>query len=448
MQMENENKSDSFVIHDPEAVYEAAFQSSWDSLADGTVLTETGGSRVQILSRGEWNHEAGPDFRNAKILYHGRILRGDIELHRKSSDYIRHGHLADAAYGNVILHVVEDDDLAGREEGYALAHIPVCRLSPDMLERRSGTICRCRIFPYMCREQLRQFFTDAGMERIQSKSSAVLETLIRSGSGPAFRQVLFRAAGYKRNQDEFRELLQRLEQYPHDIFQAHFEALLWGESTLLPDPAEPDLPEAVRTRIRLLWDEFWSLRLTAAEPIPWKRDSVRPLNSPERRIAMLAEFLRRFSADPLPALAERLRKQTPDQLVGMLRKELNFSDPFWDEHCSFRSAALKRKAAVLGAERAETLLIDVVTPALLAYAKLNGETELEKKALALPMQIKAQKDNRVFKNAVRRWFPENDSRLDIFDNAATVQGCLHIHKSYCADTAGDCVSCLLVNSAL
>ena len=446
--MENENKTDSFVIHDPEALYEADFQARWDLLADGAVLTESNGSRVEILSRGEWNHEAGPDFRNAKIRYRGKILHGDIELHRKSSDYIRHGHLADAAYDNVILHVVEEDDLSGREEGSAMAHIPVCRLSPDMLARRSGSICRCRIIPYMHREQLRQFFTDAGMERIQAKSSAVLETLIRSGSGPAFRQVLFRAAGYKRNQDGFNELLRRLEQYPPEVFQAHFEALLWGESTLLPDPAEKELPEPVRDRIRLLWDEFWSLRLTAADPIPWKRDSVRPLNSPERRIAMLAEFLRQFSADPLPALADELRKQNPEQLVKKLRRQLNFSDPFWDLHCSWHSDELARKAAVLGSERAETLLIDVIAPSLLAYAKLNNDQTLENKALALPLLIKPQKNNRVFKNAVRRWFPENDPRLDIFDNAAAVQGCLHIHRKYCADTAGDCVSCLLVNSVL
>ena len=162
---------------------------------------------------------------------------------------------------------------------------------------------------------------------------------------------------------------------------------------------------------------------------------------------MLAAFLRRFSVDPLPAFAERLRTMNPEQLIGTLRGELNFSDPFWDEHCSFRSDSLKRKAAVLGAERAETLLTDVFAPALLAYAKLNGEAELEKKALALPLHIKAQKDNRVFKNAVRRWLPEKDPRLDIFDNAATVQGCLHIYRKYCAGTAGDCVSCLLVNSS-
>ena len=60
MQTEKGNNSESFELHDPEAVYEAAFQAQWDQLTDGAVLTDTAGLKVQILSRGEWNHEAGP----------------------------------------------------------------------------------------------------------------------------------------------------------------------------------------------------------------------------------------------------------------------------------------------------------------------------------------------------------------------------------------------------
>ena len=445
MQTEKENFSDSFVLHEPEAVYEAAFQACWDNLADNAVLTDVSGVGIRIISRGEWNHEAGPDFKNAKICRLGQIFRGDIELHRKSSDYIRHGHLSDAAYDQVILHVVEENDLS-EQQALALAHIPLCCISPGALKRRAGTACRCRIFPYMPHDRLRSFFTDAGLERIQNKSVPVLETLIRSGSGAAFRRVLFRAAGYKRNQEEFLELLRRIEQYPQEIFDAHFEALLWGESSLLPDPANTGLPEDIRNRIRLLWDEFWSFRLNAADPIPWKRDAVRPLNSPERRIAMLAAFMRSFSPDPLPGLAAELQRQEPEQFLKTLRKKLTLSDPFWDRHCNFRSAGLERKAAVLGSDRAEILLIDVIAPSLLAYAKLNGHLLSESKAAALPLLIRPRKNNSVFRAAVRRWFPDPDSVPPVFDNAAAVQGCLHIHKTYCADTAGDCISCLLANS--
>ncbi|MBO4633201.1 MAG: DUF2851 family protein [Lentisphaeria bacterium] len=448
MQTENENKMESFILRDPSPMYESVLQSHWDNLSDGVILTDTEGRKIEIISRGEWNHEAGPDFRNAKIRYLGKIVRGDIELHRRSSDYIRHGHLADAAYSNVILHVVEGNDWEGGAEGKTPADIPVCCLAPEILERQSGSICRCRIFPYMAPDILCRFFTDAGQERIQEKSSVILETLIKSGTGAAFRQALFRAAGYKRNQDVFLELLKRLEQYPLEVFQEHFEALLWGESSLLPDPAKADLPEEVRKYIRGLWDEFWSFRLTAVEPLHWNRDSVRPLNSPERRIAMLTVFLRKFTIDPLPSLAEKFSRSHPGAFVKELRKELNLSDPFWDRHCSFYAETLERKNAVLGADRAETLLIDVIVPSLLAYSKLHGGLLPESKAALLPLQIHALKDNRVFKNAMRRWLPEHDPRIESFDNSAMVQGCLHVYKKYCAETAGDCASCLLANSLL
>ena len=444
--MENENKSDSFEIHEPETVCEAAFQAGWNELADGVVLTGSDGMRIQILSRGEWNHEAGPDFRNAKIRRNGKILCGDVELHRKSSDYIRHGHLADPAYDKVILHVVEEDDLAGRSEGSALAHIPLCRISFAALKHRSGAVCRCRIFPYMCTAQLRSFFTDAGLERIQAKSAVVLENMIQSGSGPAFRRVLFRAAGYKSNQEAFLELLRRLELYSPDVLKTHFEALIWGESTLLPDPADPELPEEIRRQVRLLWDEFWSYRLKAGEPIRWKRDSVRPLNSPERRIAMLAEFYRKFSFDPLPVWAAELNRMDSGKFLRLLRKKLNLSHSFWDSHSSFYSRSLPRKAAVLGADRAETLLIDGFAPALLAYAKLYGGKLSESKAAGLPLLIRPQKGNRIIRNALSRWFPDPETGNAVLDNAAAVQGCLHVYKLYCSAAAGDCVSCLLANS--
>ena len=446
MQTENKNKTKSFVLHDPVPVCESILQSHWNKLTDGVVLTDTKGVKIQIISRGEWNHEAGPDFKNAKIRYHGKIVRGDIELHRKSSDYLRHGHLADAAYRNVILHVVEEYDWMDGKEGKTSADIPVCCLAPEILERRAGSICRCRIFPYMEKEQLRAFFTDAGMERIQEKSRMILENLIKDGTGAAFRRALFRAAGYKRNQEVFLELLKRLEQYPLEVFKVHFEALLWGESSLLPDPAKADLPEKVRKHIRSLWDEFWSLRLAAQEPLQWNRDSVRPLNSPERRIAMLVEFLRNFGFDPLPQLAEKLSRSKPGCFLKDLRKNLKFSDRFWDFHCSFYSETMARKIAILGAERVETLLIDVFVPSLLAYSKLYRGKLSENMITVLLLQMHALKNNRVFKNAVQRWLPERDPRAEVFDNAATVQGCLHIYHKYCADTAGDCVSCLLANS--
>lgn len=446
MQTENQNNTESFWIREPEAIYEAAFQACWDRLPDGAVLTLTDGSKVQILSRGEWNHEAGPDFLNAKICIHGDIQRGSIELHRRSSDYIRHGHLSDAMYDSVILHVVAENDLAGKSVENALSNIPLCCISAASLEHRAvGNVCRCRIFPYMHREQLSAFFTDAGRERIQQKSSVLLENIISNGTSSAFLQALFRAAGYKRNQQAFGELFRRFFLYPESVRSEHFSAILWGESGLLPDPAVVSLPEDCRDTASSLWENFWKLRLKDEAPIPWNRDSIRPVNTPERRLAMLCSFIGKYGLDPLPGLAGELASSSPKAFVTAMRKKILFSDPFWDFHYSFLSEKMTKRVVILGKERAETLMIDVITPALIAYSKLKNDTVLTSKAAELLRYLSAQRNNRIYKNAIRRWFPDgmDDSFLN---NAEMVQGCLHIYHQYCANTAGDCVSCLLANS--
>ena len=73
-------------------------------------LVTTRGDALEILDPGIENTDAGPDFFNAKIKLNGTVWAGSVEIHRKASDWWQHGHSADKAYDNVILHVVEQDD--------------------------------------------------------------------------------------------------------------------------------------------------------------------------------------------------------------------------------------------------------------------------------------------------------------------------------------------------
>ena len=71
----------------------------------------TARASLRVLFPGRRNGGAGPDFLEALLLTgEGRILRGDVEVHRRPSDWWRHGHHRDPAYRRVLLHVV------GREE--------------------------------------------------------------------------------------------------------------------------------------------------------------------------------------------------------------------------------------------------------------------------------------------------------------------------------------------
>ena len=68
------------------------------------------GERLRVVYRGRRTGGPGPDFRDALIAAPGGLLRGDVELHVRSSDFRRHGHHLDAAYAGVVLHLVFRDD--------------------------------------------------------------------------------------------------------------------------------------------------------------------------------------------------------------------------------------------------------------------------------------------------------------------------------------------------
>ena len=68
-------------------------------------LETSDGQSVEVIDPGLHNHNAGPDFFNAKVRIGRTLWVGNVEIHDKSSDWYLHGHDKDQRYDNVILHV-------------------------------------------------------------------------------------------------------------------------------------------------------------------------------------------------------------------------------------------------------------------------------------------------------------------------------------------------------
>ena len=73
-------------------------------------LKTTHKDSVSIVSVGQHNLNAGPDFFNAQLNIGEQLWAGNVEVHIKSSDWYVHNHETDTAYDNVILHVVYEHD--------------------------------------------------------------------------------------------------------------------------------------------------------------------------------------------------------------------------------------------------------------------------------------------------------------------------------------------------
>ena len=87
-------------------------------------LLTTAGEPLQVLHPGFINKNGGPDFLHARIRAGNTLLAGSVELHLKASGWKQHRHHLDPKYGNVVLHVVYQNDC--REEH----GLPVLELGP------------------------------------------------------------------------------------------------------------------------------------------------------------------------------------------------------------------------------------------------------------------------------------------------------------------------------
>ena len=73
-------------------------------------LRTTDNEPIIVLDPGLLNRDSGPDFLHAQIRIGNTLWVGHVELHLRSSDWIRHQHNSDPAYTRLILHVVFEDD--------------------------------------------------------------------------------------------------------------------------------------------------------------------------------------------------------------------------------------------------------------------------------------------------------------------------------------------------
>lgn len=68
-------------------------------LFDASQLVTVSGEKVDLADPGVRNRDAGPDFFNARVKLGKTLLGGEHRFHKNASDWYRHGHHDDDAYG-------------------------------------------------------------------------------------------------------------------------------------------------------------------------------------------------------------------------------------------------------------------------------------------------------------------------------------------------------------
>lgn len=396
------------------------------------------GRPVRILHPGRLNTDAGPDFFNAKIVMDGAEWAGNVELHVRASDWRRHGHDADAAYGSVILHVVGADDArVCRADGSPIPQL--------VMPFTRGTAERYRVLcegsqPLRCAPWVREvapvYITDwmeaLAMERLTVKSDRVLSAL-RYTNGD-WNQAVFitlaRALGFGLNGEPMERLARSLPlsvitKKGDDTFQ--LEALLFGRAGLLA-PALAQGADAYYTRLQTEY-AFLAHKygLQPVRSLGWKMARTRPGNQPVRRIALLARL-----AAGVTTLLSRLLDAGGDAEAIAAMLDVRFSG-YWARHLTFGSETEREYPSALSREMLRTLVLNTAPAIYHAYGRERGDWALEERAQSLLQSLPPES------NAVTRlWEAACGLRAR---NAWESQALLHAKRAYCEPHC--CLRCRL-----
>ncbi len=393
----------------------------------------TSGEPVEIISTGQPNHDSGPDFFNARIKIGETIWAGNIEIHQKSSHWYVHHHNTDAAYENVILHVVEHQDcpVLIKSQKLPTLEIRYPRSIRDnyeqLLNSERWIACEERLAevdPFV----LRFWFSSLMTERLQSKTAEIQNLLNQNKNNwnETFYQLLARNFGMKTNALPFELLakslpLQVLSRHKNDLFQ--IEALLFGQSGLLNETLlGDDYYLALRKEYSFLFQKY---KLAGIESHLWKFMRLRPINFPTIRIAQLSMLVHRSSA-----LFSRI---VETENLDELRKLFDVSaSGYWDTHYRFNKVSEENRPKRLGETTFDNQVINTIAPILFVYGEQHLNQEMKDRAL-LFLDKMAPETNQI----IRKW---ND--LGIGSRSAfETQALLQLKNKYC--DLKKCLNCQL-----
>ncbi|MBS1624867.1 MAG: DUF2851 family protein [Bacteroidetes bacterium] len=411
------------------------------SLYDTNALQTTAGEAVQIIRPGQYNTDAGADFTNARIRIGETLLAGNVEIHLHQRDWYAHGHDDDAAYNNVILHVVYDTDTTPTllQNGQPLAVLSLKgHISTTLLQRYEllkGSLdkipCAALIRSLPINTSLASFYDRLVIERLQAKV-AVIEAMLQQSRND-WDQVAFQMIatyyGGSVNKEPFQRLAASLPLtvvHKHRAEPKQIEALLFGQAGMLETEHDDEYPRSLRR-------EYTYLRkLHNLQPLQlheWKFFRIRPASFPTVKIAQLAALLAKephlFSG--LLACGDR------KDLQSFFEVEVN---EYWHGHYQFDKPSAKGSTGI-GHMLTDVVVINAVVPLLFCYGRYKGDDKLCQRAMDMLYEVAAE-NNAI----IRMW----DALGIKAQTANDTQALLQLRSDYCL--RGRCLQCRIGHELL
>ena len=431
---------------------EASVAGWWRASAFKSVATVQG-KVFQVLYPGRPAPGSGPDFQDALLITGaGELVRGDVEVHVRQSDWRSHGHHLDHRYDRVALHLfLQGGDGATRMEGGAqiqeallssLSPAPPGAASngaealsappPSHLGGSNVAAAPLQGLKLLPPRELERALDEAGERRFLRKASAMLEGLRMGDAREALYAGLMEGLGYSRNRGAMLQLARRLplgrlrKVVGRSADQPALEALLLGAAGLLPYQRGllPRTPEAIERSAELT--HVWR---SVEEPLgdgscAWDRAGLRPQNRPERRLVGASYLLDRYWSS---GLEEGLRQVCESGTPQEIERGLEVSgEGFWAVHLDFH-LPMARAPAPVGGSRARDMAVNVLLPFFHARAHLLGSGVLRRRTLDLYRGFPPGQDNEITRE-MRALLTASTGGCPVINSARRQQGLIHMYR--------------------
>lgn len=391
----------------------------------------TDGRLVQIISAGQLNRDAGPDFSNARIRIGHELWAGNVEIHVRSSEWYAHKHQYDPAYKTVVLHVVWEEDQPVFHD--ADVRIPCFELkniiSQDIIDNYQRLMNNAFWIP--CENQVSKFDMFRGflgmnaklVEKFEDKTEVLEHIYTRSGAdwNETLHRFLARGFGLNVNSTAFELLAEKLTWALSEKYKNQpqiLEAIAFHASGLLSN-ASGNYPDELTSHYDKISAEDKTEALAEGAFMFFR---TRPSNFPTLRIAQWVRLL--CSDKSLLDLIQNMH--SPEEFTSLVCRPL---EGFWQEHFTFnvRSKGFPTHA---GREFAKLLLINAIAPFLFFYGKKLGNLEIQQKAIDMLDEMKAE-NNSIIRKFRQLGFPVK--------TASQSQAFLLLKKKYCEQR--QCLDC-------
>ena len=343
-------------------------------------LKTTAQEPIILKTVGLPNVNSSPDFFNAQLSIGTQLWAGTVEIHVKSSDWYVHHHETDAAYDNVILHVVWEHDM----EIYRKDNTPIPTLElknyvlphtytnyNTLLNQKQAWIpCELTIKDvdeFTVNHWLERLY----LERLEGKYKAIETQLLESKHN--WEAVLFwqlaKNFGLKVNGEAFLSIAKSMgfstiQKSQHEALL--LEAICFGQAGLLETEAQHPYISELKSTYEFLKNKF-SLSREGVLPVQFFR--LRPPNFPSIRLAQLAALYSRS----LNLFSSIIEAQSLDQIHTIFE---GGTSKFWDTHYTFEKPS-KSTPKKLTKAFINLLIINTIVPIKFAYNKFNRHTSQE-----------------------------------------------------------------------